>query len=177
MSFKVIVIGMGVAASLLVSAASQENQAMAKRARSDRARPGKPGAPVEIAAVFSASGATLTIKFNAAGEGVSVRAYGTDGLVVTGSETPVISGTFIAGETLKLPIVFTTGVDESNLAVVVSGEFNGSHRSRVVSFTVGDKKLNTLGRSGMAVDAEGRPLGTTVDSEGRALIVMPAESK
>ncbi len=96
---------------------------------------------------------------------MDIQVYGTDGLVVRGSEFQVMNGAFDAGEALNLEVEFTPVPSHSNLAVIVSGRFAGSLRSRVVSFTVGNQTL----RSKQSSD-------TTFDEKGEPIIIMPAES-
>jgi len=127
---------------------------------------GKPQAPVEIAGSVQSSSASLVITFKAAAEQVDVRVYGTDGLVVSGTETPVTGRSVKAGETLTLAVAYTAGQGKSNLAVNVSGEFHGNRRTRIASFTVGDKRVAALPGS-----------ATVVDEKGRRIKVLPAKDK
>ena len=158
MQYRSIMLIVVVGAGLLLSGASPTRQAAVKQ--------GKPGAPVAIVGSMKSSHASVEITFEVAAKEVVVRVYGTDGLVVHGSETPVTNGTFDAGETLELAVDYTPGPGHSNLAVVVSGQFGGSQSSRVASFTVGDEPPPSKGRSDV-----------TTNEKGERIIVMPAERK
>lgn len=97
----------------------------------------KPGAPVEIEAEMRTDGARVTIQFASAARGVEVTLRGTDGLLVQGDTTPVRQGIFALGERLELDVSFVPGPEHCNLAVLVSGDFQGRPQSRAASFTVG----------------------------------------
>jgi hypothetical protein len=150
----IVVVGAG----LLLSGGSPKRQAAVKH--------GKPQAPVDIVGFMEASNASVVITFEVEAREVAVQVYGTDGLVVQGSETPVTNGTYAAGETLELAVDYTPGPGQSHLAVVVSGQFGGSQSSRVASFTVGDENLPSQRRSDITSNEQGEPI-----------IVMPAERK
>ena len=174
MRYRTIMLAVSMAAGVLLSGAIPQGQAAGKPdkseapkpQRSEALKPGKPAAPVEIVGSIQSSNASLTITFKMAGEDVAVRVYGTDGLVVSGNETRITNGSFKAGQTLKLDAAYTPPPGQSNLAVVVSGQFGGNRRSRVVSFTVGDKRLPSQPRSDI-----------TVNEKGKTIIVLPAEQK
>jgi hypothetical protein len=156
--YRLIVLLAVVGVGLLLSGASPKHQAPVKY--------GKPQAPVDIVGFIEASHASLMLTFETAATEVAVRVYGTDGLVVQGSETPITNQSFEAGETLELAVVYTPGPGQSHLAVMVSGQFGGSQSARVVSFTVGDTPLPAQRRSHITSSPTGEPI-----------IVMPAERK
>jgi hypothetical protein len=156
MHYRPIMLLVVVGAGLLLAGASPKRQAVVS--------PGKPQAPVNIEGFLDASHASVLITFEVAATEVTVRVYGTDGLVVQGSATPVTNGTFAAGETLDLAVDYTPGPEQSNLTVVVSGQFGGRQSARVTSFTVGNETLPSKRRSDITYNEKGEPI-----------IVMPAE--
>src|SRR5689334_5768710 len=79
----------------------------------------KPNAPVDIVGTVQARQATLKIVFDSPAQQVNVRVYGVDGLTVNGSKSPVIGGTFAAGQVMTLLVNYTPGSGTSNLAVQV----------------------------------------------------------
>lgn len=102
---------------------------------------GKPTAPVAVSAELSPTTARLVLRFEADAEGVEVVAGGVDGLVVEGKGVLVQQGAFKRGEVRTFEVAFTPGAGRSQLAVSVSGTFNGASRARVASFTVGTGPL------------------------------------
>ncbi len=129
---------------------------------------GKPQAPVEITATVQAKRATLKLTFESAAEQVTVRVYGVDGLTVSGTKTPVIAGTFAAGQVMTLTVGYKPGAGTSNLAVQVDGRFEGGRRTKTSSFTVND---------GQAAQLISQPANIGVDGLGRRIVILPAESK
>ncbi|NHZ35126.1 hypothetical protein [Massilia rubra] len=128
---------------------------------------GKPHAPVEIVGTVQAQQATLKIAFESAAQQVNVRVYGVDGLTVVGTKSPVIGGTFAAGQVMTLLVKYTPGAGTSNLAVQVDGEFDGKRRSKISSFTVQN------GRTAVSSTTS----NTSVDARGRRITILPAETK
>jgi hypothetical protein len=161
MQYKMPTLATALVVGLMISATAAHVQA---------APAGKPQAPVEIAATVQARKATLKVTFEAAAEQVNIRVYGVDGLTVVGTKSPVIGGTFAAGQVMTLSVGYTPGPGTSNLAVQVDGQFDGKHRSRISSFTVEDGRAAKRNSS--------TPSATiSVDGQGRRIAVLPAESK
>jgi len=145
----------------------------ATAARVQAAPEGKPQAPVEIAATVQVQKATLKLTFESAAEQVNVRVYGVDGLTVVGTKSPVISGTFAAGQVMTLAVAYTPGPGTSNLAVQVDGQFDGKRRSKISSFTVEDGKAAKR----LSSTISSRSATISVDGQGRRIAVLPAETK
>ena len=131
----------------------------------------KPHAPVEIVGTMQAQQATLKIAFESAAQQVNVRVYGVDGLTVIGTKSPVIGGTFAAGQVMTLLVNYTPGAGTSNLAVQVDGQFDGKRRSRISSFTVQN------GPAGKSSAANGTAASISVDGRGRRIAILPAQTK
>ncbi|NHZ95348.1 hypothetical protein [Massilia sp. CCM 8734] len=128
---------------------------------------GKPHAPVEIVGTVQAQQATLKIAFESAAQQVNVRVYGVDGLTVVGTKSPVIGGTFAAGQVMTLLVKYTPGAGTSNLAVQVDGQFDGQQRSKISSFTVQNGRVATSSTAA----------NISVDGRGRRMIILPAQTK
>ncbi|MCB9731915.1 MAG: hypothetical protein H6745_04695 [Deltaproteobacteria bacterium] len=80
----------------------------------------------------------MTLRFDAAGEGVDTRAYGVKGLSVTGSGQLTQEATVSAGDTARFDVAFTPPAGESLLVVALRGRFGGGERVTTVrSFAVG----------------------------------------
>jgi len=128
--------------------------------------------PQLAVATLQAQKATLKVTFESAAEQVNIRVYGVDGLSVIGTKSPVIGGTFAAGQVMTLAVAYTPGPGTSNLAVQVDGQFEGKRRSRIASFTVED------GRAAKRISSTtSRSATISVDGQGRRIAVLPAESK
>ena len=161
MQYKMPTLATAVVVGLIISATSACVRA---------APQGKPQAPVEIVGAVQAQKATLKVTFESAAEQVNIRVYGVDGLTVIGTKSPVIGGTFAAGQVMTLSVGFTLGPGISNLAVQVDGQFDGKHRSRISSFTVDGGRAAKRGNNS-------RSATIAVDGQGRRIAVLPAESK
>ncbi len=131
----------------------------------------KPHAPVEIVGTVQAQQATLKIAFESAAQQVNVRVYGVDGLTVIGTKSPVIGGTFAAGQVMTLLVNYTPGAGTSNLAVQVDGQFDGKRRSTISSFTV---QSGPPAKSSAASSTEPT---ISVDGRGRRIAILPAQTK
>lgn len=131
----------------------------------------KPQAPVEIVGTVQAQQATLKITFESAAQQVNVRVYGVDGLTVIGTKSPVISGTFAAGQVMTLLVNYTPGADTSNLAVQIDGQFDGKRRSKISSFTVQN------GPAAKSRVASSTAPTVSVDGQGRRIAILPAQTK
>jgi len=125
----------------------------------ERTPTGKPSAPVDISGSIGEGVASLQLLFHGAAENVEVRVWGTDGLEVKGSATPIAGGRYASGDRVPVEVTFSAPSSASDLAVSVSGTFNGNVRSRVQSFSVhGDKRSQKAGTGESRTDAEGRPI-------------------
>lgn len=131
----------------------------------------KPNAPVEIVGTVQAQQATLKIAFEAAAEQVNVRVYGVDGLTVIGTKSPVIGGTFAAGQVMTLLVNYTPVPGTSNLAVQIDGQFDGKRRSKISSFTVQN------GPAARSSVANSNAPTISVDGRGRRIAILPAQTK
>ncbi|NHZ90972.1 hypothetical protein F2P45_18385 [Massilia sp. CCM 8733] len=127
----------------------------------------KPHAPVEIVGTVQTQQATLKIAFESAAQQVNVRVHGVDGLTVIGTRSPVIGGTFAAGQVMTLIVNYTPGSGTSNLAVQVDGEFDGKRRSKISSFTVQNGRPTVSGTAA----------NISVDGRGRRIAILPAQTK
>lgn len=107
---------------------------------------GKAMAPVAIDAELSLASARVTLRFEAAAQGVSVVFSGLDGLALRG-EASVLSGAdVVAGETKIFDVPYTVGPGRSHLVVSVEGMFHGSRRNRVATFARGTNLPMVPGR-------------------------------
>lgn len=131
----------------------------------------KSQAPVEIVGTVQAQQATLKIVFESAAQQVNVRVYGVDGLTVVGSKSPVIGGTFAAGQVMTLLVNYTSEPGTSNLAVQVDGQFDGKRRSKISSFTVQN------GPAARSSAASSTAPTISVDGRGRRIAILPAQTK
>ena len=122
--------------------------------------------PVRVSARLGAGSAALSVDFLAPARGVEVTLGGTDGLVVTSERTLVRDGTFATREGIDAQVTFLAPKRLSNLAVYVSGEFNGRQQTAARSFRVVP--------DGVSPRPEPPPgIATTVDGE-RPGWLMPA---
>lgn len=100
---------------------------------------GKPQAPVDIAAVMSATSAQVTLTFRQAGHGVDIQANGVDGLSVK-RDAMLASGRDVsAGEVVTFDVPILPGAGRSLLAVHVHGTFGTSDRAAVRAFPIGKR--------------------------------------
>ncbi len=105
---------------------------------------GKVVAPVDVQAELSAKEAKLTLKLDEDASDLAVSVWGLDGLVVGAPSTFTPSLTK-RGERQTVVVPMTPGPGRSNLAVSVSGTFNGQKKQRVATFAVGDGPLKQSG--------------------------------
>jgi hypothetical protein len=106
---------------------------------------GKRSAPVAIDAELSHTHAKLTLRFETAGENVSVGVSGLDGLTIVGPTALLGEAKVTAGEVRVLAVDFSHTGGRSNLAVEVRGTFNGAPLGRVVTFVLGDGPMPKTG--------------------------------
>lgn len=115
---------------------------------------GKRSAPVAIDAELSEKHAKLTLRFETAGEGVSVSVSGLDGLAVTSPPSLLAEAKLTAGEVRTFDVDFTRAPGRTNLAVEVKGTFNGAPLGRVVTFVIGDGPLPQTGTKVVTDDGD-----------------------
>lgn len=106
---------------------------------------GKRAAPVAIDAELGSTHAKLTLRFQTAGENVSVGVSGLDGLKLVTPSALLGEGKVTAGEVRVFDVDFSSSGARSNLAVEVRGTFNGAPLGRVVTFVIGDGPLPQTG--------------------------------
>ena len=128
-------------------------------------RTAKPSAPVVIDGRVNAGKATLDIGFVTEATDVTIEAWGVDGLTVTSTAItkggqPVSQSRFGRGEHVDVDVSFAApNTVRTNLAVRVRGNFGGSVRERVQSFTVnGDAPPATKAPGDVRVGPDGTPV-------------------
>jgi hypothetical protein len=95
----------------------------------------KPGAPTVLESQLGEGSAKLSLRFERAGENVSVVVSGIDGLTVT-SPSEALSGAAVKSGAVKpLEVTFT---GRGQLVVSVRGTFGGASQSRVHTVAIGD---------------------------------------
>jgi hypothetical protein len=95
----------------------------------------KPGAPTVLESQVGETSAKLNLRFERAGENVSVVVSGIDGLTVT-SAAEVVSGASVKmGEVKPFEVTFT---GRGQLVVSVRGTFGGATQARVHSVAIGE---------------------------------------
>ncbi|MFT3709375.1 MAG: hypothetical protein QM817_17185 [Archangium sp.] len=123
---------------------------------------GKRSAPVAIDAALRAEGAKLTLKFDRAGEGVSVDVSGIDGLTLKGEGALLRDAAVKAGEEKSFDLSYARAAGRTNLVVNVHGTFAGAPLARVVTFAIGEGPLTQTGT-------------TVILNDGEAFKMMPAQ--
>lgn len=96
----------------------------------------KPGAPTELEAQLKERSATLSLRFEGAGEDVSVLVSGIEG--VTSSAELIAGESVKAGEVREFDVPFTRGVTGGHLVISVEGTFAGGRKARVHTVAIGD---------------------------------------
>lgn len=125
---------------------------------------GKPTAPVDITATFTPGTARVQLTFRAEAQRVQIAASGVDGLTVTGPAVLLEQGAFARGAQATYAVPFTAGPGRSQLAVSVSGLFDGASLARVAAFGVGEGPLPSSPGTVMTTD------------DGARVKVLPAAS-
>jgi hypothetical protein len=121
--------------------------------------PEKPGAPVSVEGHLDGGTAKVDLAFDADGSDVTVEVWGTDGLVVTSTPTPVAGRAVNRGQKLSLDVFFTAPATRCDLAVRVRGTFGGKTSERVRSFSVNPNAPSPSTAPGdVRTDADGRPV-------------------
>lgn len=103
---------------------------------------GKPTAPVEISAEVTPSHTRLLLRFEAGAERTTVTVSGLEGLTVTRAPEAA-PRSYKQSEVAQVDVDYTG--ESGTLVVNVSGTFNGAPKSRVVTFAVGEVKLQQGG--------------------------------
>jgi hypothetical protein len=113
---------------------------------------GKPMAPVAVSGEVSLSAAHLVLRFEAACEKCVATVHGLDGLAVQQRGAGIGEGPFKAGESGHVDVDLQgTGT----LVVRVHGSFGGAVKDRVVTFTVGEPKLEQTGTKVVPTEGPG----------------------
>lgn len=105
----------------------------------------KPGAPTVVTkADVTGSTAAVTLRFEGAGENVSVQAAGIEGVTLS-SPAEVVQGRAVkAGDELPIALSFQVA-GRGHLVLTVQGTFNGAQQSRVHTVLVGEGPLRDDG--------------------------------
>jgi hypothetical protein len=143
--------------------AAPADVATAKAAPADVAT-AKAGAPVVVDAKLDGERAHVTLRFSAPASDVQVNVSGVDGLTVRSAPTPVAGSSFVQSGETSFDVEFTPGPGRSLLVVAVTGLFDGSHLSKVASFTVGKPSEEQRKASGTAITG----------SDGERIKVLPS---
>lgn len=127
------------------------------RAKVAEAQAPKPGAPTELQSELGQNTAKLSLRFERAGENVSVLVSGIDGVAVT-SPPEVLSGVPVKrGEVRSFEVAFT---GRGHLVISVRGTFSGATQARVHTVAIGEVVKQKNGT-------------TQVTDDGDAVKVMP----
>ena len=123
---------------LVVSASCSSREARVpepKRAAPDTI---KPGAPSVLTSQVEAQRAKLSLRFEGAGEGVSVVVSGLDGVSITSAPELLSAASVKAGEARDFEVGFTRGPGRGQLVISVTGTFGGAMKSRVHTVALGE---------------------------------------
>ena len=121
------------------------------RAKVAEASPPKPGAPTELQSELGQNTATLRLRFERAGENVSVIVSGLDGVTVT-SPPEVLSGVPVkSGEVKSFEVAFT---GRGHLVVSVRGTFGGAIQARVHTVAIGEPVKKNDGTTQVTTDGD-----------------------
>ena len=132
-----------------------------------------PSGPVDVRSIWlGEDGGSLSLRFRVDADDVRVRVYGTDGLVVTSDQFPVVDGSFLAGDEHAIDVEFgsTTGAAHQNLAVQIEGRFGGRALTLARSFTIGAPLPERT-------TPESAPVHAEVDGKRVPMHRMPAAEK
>ncbi|MDC3989224.1 hypothetical protein [Polyangium jinanense] len=114
---------------------------------------------MNVTATLKPGAADLDVVFGADGSNITIEVWGVDGLKLKGGASPVSQPSVRNGQSVKVSVLYDAVATESNLAIRVSGTFNGREQAKVQSFTInlGSQPKGTLdGES--KVDKDGRPV-------------------
>jgi len=117
----------------------------------------KPGAPTVLESQLGDGRAKLSLRFERAGENVSVTVSGLDGLTVTSPAEAVSGASVKSGEVKALEVTFT---GQGQLVVSVRGTFGGATQARVHTVAIGEVVKKKDGQ-------------VQVTSDGDAVKLMP----
>lgn len=97
----------------------------------------KPGAPTELESQLKERSAVLSLRFEGAGENVSVLVSGIEGVATSSAE--LMAGASVkAGEVRRFDVPFTRGGTGGHLVISVEGTFAGGRKARVHTVAIGD---------------------------------------
>lgn len=112
----------------------------------------KPGAPTELESQLKERSAALSLRFDGAGENVSVLVSGIEGVAI--SSTELMAGASVkAGEVRQFEVPFTRGGTGGHLVISVEGTFAGGRKARVHTVAIGD--VAELGAGVLQVSDDG----------------------
>jgi len=155
--------GSSEAASVEPQAAAQSTVAAEKPAPFEPTA--KPSAPVNVTAALKAGAADMDVVFGADGTNITIEVWGVDGLKLKGGATPVSEPSVRNGQSVKVSVLYDAPTTASNLAIRVSGTFNGREQAKVQSFTI---NAGSQPQSALAGESK-------VDKDGRPVKVMKAQ--
>ena len=147
-------------------AACRQNPAAASAGGDKMQITGKMEAPVQVSAQMAQGTMRLSVQFAADGTGVRVNVRGVDGLQVTSPEDLALGASFKKGEVATYDVSFVAGPGQSNLAVTVTGTFNGVPQAAARSFAIGTPGPEKQG-----------PGRVVEDSNGQRIKELPADTK
>ncbi len=104
----------------------------------------KPGAPVRVESTVSDALVKLKVRFEGAGENVTVSVRGIDGLELTSGKELLKNASVKSGDVKEYAVQYISRPQEANLVVSIEGDFGGMRMARVSSVTVGKPDTNAL---------------------------------
>ncbi len=114
----------------------------------------KPGAPTTLESVPGEKSVKLDLRFEGAGENVSVVASGIDGVTVTGN-AELLSGAVVkAGEVRTFEVDVTRSGARGHLVISVKGTFGGASRARVHTVALGEGPPPPTGTKQVTTDGD-----------------------
>lgn len=127
--------------------------------------PGKPGAPVKVAAEIHAKErrAAVTVDVGREARDLEVSVRGLDGVTILEPSAPVRAASAPAGEKITIDVSFSNTAPSGTLVVEVRGSFAGRTLGAVRTFSIG------------APPAAGPKEPPRTDASGRPVVVLPAE--
>ena len=127
---------------------------------------GKMEAPVQVAAQVTQGTARVSVQFGADATDVRVNVRGVDGLQVTSPQDLAQGASFKKGDVATYDVSFVPGPGQSNLAVTVTGTFNGISQAAARSFAIGTPGPEKQG-----------PGHVVEDSDGQRIKELPADTR
>jgi hypothetical protein len=104
----------------------------------------KPGAPVRVESSVSDALVKLKVRFEGAGENVTVSVRGIDGLELISGKELLKNAQVKSGDVKEYDVRYISRPQEANLVVSVEGDFGGMRMARVSSVTVGKPDTTAL---------------------------------